>query len=83
MDFKAKTKEEAYDFLVRAGIIRPNERTLEGQEKEEMMLILTLLTSTHSTNNQRFITEHYSYGDNRYSVTYFDENEYEITEIKP
>lgn len=77
----AKTKEEAYEFLVRAGIIRPNERELAGQEKEEMMLILTLLTPTHSTNNQRFITEHYSYGDKKYSVTFFDDNDYEITEI--
>jgi len=82
MDFRAKTKEEAYDFLVRAGIIRPNERTLEGREKEEMMLILTLLTPTHSTNNQRFITEHYQYGELEYSVTFFDEKEYDIIEIK-
>lgn len=81
MDFK--TKEEAYDFLVRAGIIRPKERTLEGQEKEEMMLILKLLTPCDSSNNQRFWTDHYVYGDNKYSVTYFDDNEYEITEIKP
>jgi hypothetical protein len=81
MDFK--TKEEAYNFLVRAGIIRPNERTLEGQEKEEMWMILQLLESTHSTNNQRFITEHYVYGDNKYQVTFFDEKDFEITEIKP
>lgn len=80
MDFK--TKEEAYDFLVRAGIVRSNERTLEGQEKEEMMLILTLLTPTHSTNNQRFITEHYKYGELAYSVTFFDDTDYEIVEIK-
>lgn len=77
------TKEEAYDFLVRAGIVRPKERTLEGQEKEEMMLILKLLTPTGSSNNQRFWTNDYQYGDNQYSVTYFDEYEYEITEIKP
>lgn len=80
MDFK--TKEEAYDFLVRAGIVRPDERTLEGQEKEEMMLILTLLTPTHSTNNQRFITEHYKYGELVYSITFFDDVDYEIVEIK-
>lgn len=80
MDFK--TKEEAYDFLVRAGIVRPNERTLEGQEKEEMMLILKLLSPTHSTNNQRFITEHYKYGELAYSVTFFDDTDYEIVEIK-
>ena len=79
MEFK--TKEEAYDFLVRAGIIRPNERTLEGQEKEEMYLILRLLEVDHTTNNQRFWTDHYIYGDKEYTVTFFDENEYEIVEI--
>jgi hypothetical protein len=80
---KEGTQEDAYNFLVRAGIIRPKERTLEGQEKEEMMLILKLITPYDSSNNQRFWTDEYKYGDNRYSVTYFDENEYEITEIKP
>ncbi|CAB4241802.1 hypothetical protein UFOVP71_340 [uncultured Caudovirales phage] len=79
MDFK--TKEEAYDFLVRAGIIRPNEKTLEGQEKADMLIILTLLTPYETSNNQRFWTEHYQYGDKEYTVTFFEENEYEIIEI--
>lgn len=76
-----KTKEEAYDFLVLAGIIRPNERTLEGQEKADMWLILQFLEVDHSTNNQRFWTDYYKYGEAEYSVTFFDENEYEIIEI--
>lgn len=82
MDFRAKTKEEAYDFLVSAGIIRPGERTLEGQEKEEMWMILQFLDVGHQTNNQRFITNHYQYGNCHYTVTFFDEKEYEIVEIK-
>jgi len=82
MDFKAKTKEEAYDLLVRAGIIRPNERTLEGQEKADMWLILQFLDIYKTTNNQRFITEYYKYGDVDYHVTHFDEQDYEIVEIK-
>jgi hypothetical protein len=81
MDFK--TKDEAYEFLVKVGAIRPHERTLEGQEKEEMMLVLKLLSPAHSTNNQRFINEHYHYGDFEYSVTYFNGNDYEIIEITP
>lgn len=80
MDFK--TKEEAYDFLIRAGIIRPGERKLEGQEKEEMWMILQFLDIGHTTNNQRFITNHYQYGNCHYTVTFFDENEYEIVEIE-
>ena len=82
MDFKAKTKEEAYDFLVQAGIIRPNERTLEGQEKADMWLILQFLESYKSTNNQRFITEYYKYGDEEYQVTFFDGDDYDIVEVK-
>jgi hypothetical protein len=82
MDFKTKTNEEAYDFLVRAGIIRPNERTLEGQEKADVWLILQFLDAYKTTNNQRFITEYYKYGDNDYQVTFFDEDEYDIVEVK-
>jgi len=77
-----KTKEEAYDFLVKAGIIRPGERTLEGQEKDEMWMILQFLDIGHQTNNQRFITNHYQYGNCHYMVTFFDEKEYEIVEIE-
>jgi hypothetical protein len=80
MDFK--TKEEAYDFLVRAGIVRPNERTLEGQEKADMWLILQFLESYQSTNNQRFITDYYKYGDEEYQVTFFDADDFEIVEVK-
>lgn len=77
-----RTKAETYDLLVRAGIIRPDERTLEGQEKAEMNIILSLLTPYKNTNNQRFITEYFKYGDLEYQVTAFDENDYEIVEIK-
>ena len=80
MDFK--TKEEAYDFLVRAGIIRPNERKLEGQEKADMWFILQLLEPYQSTNNQRFITDYYKYGDEEYQVTFFDATDFEIVEVK-
>lgn len=80
MDFK--TKEEAYAFLVCAGIIRPNERKLAGQEKADMWLILQFLEAYETTNNQRFITECYKYGDNDYQVTFFDQDEYDIVEVR-
>jgi hypothetical protein len=80
MDFK--TKEEAYDFLVRVGAIRPNERVLEGQEKNDIWLILQFLESYQSTNNQRFITDYYKYGDEEYQVTFFDADDFEIVEVK-
>ena len=76
-----RTQQEAIDFLIRAGIIRPNERTLEGQEKKEVWMLLQLLEIDHSTNNQRFWTDYYKYGNKEYSVTFFDENDFEIVEI--
>jgi hypothetical protein len=82
MDFKTKTKEEVYDFLVKAGIVRPNERTLAGQEKADMWLILQFLDAYKSTNNQRFITDYYKYGDEEYRVTFFDADDFEIVEVK-
>lgn len=75
------TPKEAYDFLVRAGIINTNQRVLEGNEKEEMFLLLQFLDVDHTTNNQRFWTDHYLYGDKEYTVTFFTENDYEIVEI--
>lgn len=79
MDFK--TKEQAYDFLVKVGAVRPNERTLEGQEKADMWLILQFLEAYKTTNNQRFITEYYKYGDEEYQVTFFDADDFEIVKI--
>lgn len=77
------TPSSAYDFLVKAGIIRPNERTLEGEEKRSMFLILSLLDPYMQTNNQRFITDHFKYGDKEYHVTFFDADNFEIVEITP
>jgi hypothetical protein len=78
-----KTKEEAYDFLVKAGIIRPNERKLEGEEKRSMFLILSLLEPYKQTNNQRFITDYFKYGDKEYHVTFFDADNFDVTEVSP
>jgi DNA-directed RNA polymerase subunit E'/Rpb7 len=57
------------------------DRILEGQEKDEVWMILKFLDVGHSTNNQLVITEHYTYGNAHYKVTFFDKNEYEIIEI--
>lgn len=83
MPYQSTDSKKAYEFLVRAGIIRPNERTLEGQEKLNMYLILSLLDPYQQTNNQRFITDYYKYNDKEYKVTYFDETDYELIEISP
>lgn len=81
MNIDEMSQEEAYAFLVRAGIIRPNERTLDQQEAADIMLLLNLIDPYQVTNNQRFITEYYKMAGKEYHVTFFDEDEYEITEI--
>lgn len=75
-----KTKEEAYAFLVRAGIIRPNERTLEGKEREQILLLLALMEPYEQTNNQRSWTDHYMIGKKEYRVHYFPEDENPVVE---
>ena len=61
------------------------DRILEGQEKDEVWMILQFLDIGHQigrqTNSQRFLTNHYQYGNAHYKVTFFDKNEYEIIEI--
>lgn len=81
MPYQSTDSKKAYEFLVRAGIIRPNERTLEGQEKLDVYLILSLLEPNSQSNNQRFWTDHYIYANKEYSVTYFDKDDYEIIEV--
>jgi hypothetical protein len=48
------------------------DRILEGQEKDEVWMILKFLDVGHSTNNQLVITKHYTYGNAHYKVTFFD-----------
>jgi hypothetical protein len=76
-----RTPGEVYAFLVKAGIINPNERTLSGQEAIDIHLLLQLVDPYKSTNNQRFWTDYYKIGGKEYKITHFGEDEYEIVEI--
>jgi hypothetical protein len=60
----------------------PPRRTLEGQEKEHVWLMIRLIDEPISaSNNQRTITEVYHLNQKEYHVTYFDGELYEIDEI--
>ena len=48
------TKEEARAFIRR--VMGPSKRTLEGQEKENMLILFKLIDPVESTNNQRSFT---------------------------
>ena len=68
-----KTKEEAYDWLVKIGVIRPNTREIVGDEKEQTLTMLRLIEPTVTTNNQHSWSEDYIIGNLHYSVSYFDD----------
>lgn len=72
---------EAELFLIRAGIIKPNRRTLEGSERDAILQVLNGLEPDYTSNNQRFFTDHYTHNGLKYEVSYI-EGEVEVEEIK-
>lgn len=76
------TPEELKAFLRK--VMGPPYRTLEGQEKENVWLMIKLIDEpTSASNNQRTITEVYHLNQKEYHVTYFDGDEFEINEMLP
>ena len=65
-------------------VMGPPRRTLEGQEKDNVWLMIQLIDEpTSASNNQRTITEVYHLNQKEYHVTYFDGDEFEIDEMLP
>jgi hypothetical protein len=62
---------------------RPH-RTLEGKEKDNINLLLTMIEPFKSTNNQHSMTQYFMLGDKEYHVTMFvGENTVTIDEMLP
>jgi len=74
------TKEEAKAFIRR--VMGPTKRTLEGQEKENMLTLFRLVEPIESTNNQRSFTNEYLHAGKTYYVHYFG-NDIEVEEVLP
>jgi hypothetical protein len=74
------TKEEAKAFIRR--VMGPTKRTLEGQEKENMLTLFRLVEPIESTNNQRSFTDEYLHAGKTYYVHYFG-NDIEVEEVLP
>lgn len=66
---RSPTKEEAIAFLRR--VMGPPFRELEGQEYKDIWLLLQLMDSYKSTNNQHSWTDYYRMSGNEYQVTYW------------
>lgn len=73
MSGRFKTKEEAQAFLRK--VMGPPKRQLNGQERENLWLLIQMSTPVRLSNNQRTETEEYIIGENRYDVTYGLEDE--------
>lgn len=56
-------------------VMGPPSRTLEGSDKEHVMLLLNLTEPYKETNNQHSWTAYYNVGGKEYHVTYFPETD--------
>lgn len=75
----AMTPEEAKAWI--RAVVGPPKRRLEGDEYNHMMVLLSLKDPICSSNNQRFWTDEYIYGDKRYEITYGVEDDPILYEI--
>ena len=65
-------------------VMGPPRRTLEGQEKENVWLMIQLIDEpTSASNNQHTITEVYRINQKEYHVTYFHGDHFDIAEMLP
>ncbi len=67
------TKEEAQAFIRK--VLGPPKQTLEGKEREQILLLIALTDPFKATNNQHSWTEYYLIGDTEYHVTTFPGND--------
>jgi hypothetical protein len=63
------TPDEARKFIRK--VMGPPKRTLEGKEREDVLLLLTMIEPYSASNNQHSWTECYMIGDKDYQVTTF------------
>jgi hypothetical protein len=64
-----KTKEEARAFIRK--VMGPPKKTLEGKEREQVLLLLAMMEPYSASNNQHSWTECYMIGETDYHVTTF------------
>lgn len=74
-----KTKEEAQAFIRK--IMGPPKRTIEGTEREHLMLILALTEPVRETNNQHSWCVEYNIGGKMYNVHHFPGDDILVEEV--
>jgi len=73
------TVEEARAWIRK--IMGPPHRTLEGKEKNDIILLLALMEPFKETNNQHSWTEYYRIGETEYHVTNFPNEEVIVDQL--
>lgn len=76
----AMTPEEARAWI--RSVVGPPRRTLEGQEREQILTMLTLIGPTVTSNNQHSWSEDYRQGNRHWHITYFPNEEPVVEEIE-
>ena len=73
------SQEQAQAFLRK--VMGPPTKTLEGKEKEQILLLLSVMEPFKETNNQRSWTSYYIIGETEYHVTTFPGGDIIVDEI--
>ena len=63
-------------------VMGPPRRTLEGEEREQVLTMLALIGPTVTTNNQHSWSEDYVQGGKHWCVTYFPNEEPVVEEME-
>jgi hypothetical protein len=74
------TSEEAGAWIRK--VMGPPRRTLEGEEREQVLTMLALIGPTVTTNNQHSWSEDYIQGGKHWCVTYFPGDEVMVEEME-
>jgi hypothetical protein len=76
---KEMSQEQAQAFLRK--VLGPPTKTLEGKEKEQILLLLSVMEPFKETNNQRSWTSYFLIGETEYHVTTFPGSDIIVDEI--
>jgi hypothetical protein len=65
--------KEAKIFLRK--VMGPPRQTLEGKEREQVLLLIAMIEPYKTTNNQHSWTEYYMIGETEYHITTFSKDD--------
>ena len=73
------SQEQAQAFLRK--VMGPPTKTLEGSEREQILLLLSVMEPFKETNNQHSWTSYYMIGEREYHITTFPDSDIVVDEI--